>query len=139
VIDREADSVDRYRTWDAAGERFLVRGDDRRVQWAGKSRLLSEVRNHLKRGGEFRPAGEAAFRGKPAQLWVAETPVVLDRPARKSVQGRKFTRQGRPLPLRLILVQLRNDRGRVLAETGHRASVAGGGDGVRGGVAIAGG
>ena len=28
IIDREADSVDHYRRWDAAGQRFLVRGDE---------------------------------------------------------------------------------------------------------------
>ena len=39
VIDREADSVDYFRKWDAAGFKFLVRADDRRVQWSGKSVL----------------------------------------------------------------------------------------------------
>ena len=43
VIDREADSVDYFRKWDAAGFKFLVRADDRRVQWSGKSVLLSEI------------------------------------------------------------------------------------------------
>jgi hypothetical protein len=116
VIDREADSVDRYREWDAAGHRFLVRGDDRRVKWAGKSCLLSEIRNHLKRGGEFRHNGTATYRGDTAQLWVVETSVVLHRPGKKSVKGRKFERAGRALTLRLILVQVRDEAGAVLAE-----------------------
>ena len=47
VIDREADSVDYFRKWDAAGFKFLVRADDRRVQWSGKSVLLTEIRDRL--------------------------------------------------------------------------------------------
>ncbi len=49
-------------------------------------------------------------------MWVAETEVVLYRPAKKNVRGRKFQRAGRALSLRLILVQIRDDRGKVLAE-----------------------
>ena len=35
VIDREADSVGHYRAWDDEGHLFLVRADDRLVQWLG--------------------------------------------------------------------------------------------------------
>jgi len=116
VIDREADSVDRYRQWDAAGFHFLIRGDDRRVCWAEKSCLLSEIRDRLRRDHHFRNVGEARYHDRPTPLWVAETDVVLDRPAKKSVGGRKFNRPGRPLPLRLVFVQLRDDRDQVLAD-----------------------
>ena len=47
VIDREADSLDHFRQWDTKGHHFLVRADDRRVQWSGKSVLLSEIRRSL--------------------------------------------------------------------------------------------
>src|SRR5262245_60746832 len=40
VIDREADSLDHYRQWSAKGHLFLVRADDRRAKFEGKSRLL---------------------------------------------------------------------------------------------------
>ena len=116
VIDREADSVDHYRRWDAAGHKFLVRADDRRVRWNGKSCLLSEISEKLRRGKEFRNVGEAEYQGRSAQLWVVETEVVLDRPAKKNVNGRRFERAGRALSLRLILVQVRDKRGKVLAE-----------------------
>jgi hypothetical protein len=116
VIDREADSVDHYRRWDAAGHRFLIRADDRRVRWNGKSWLLSEISQNFRRSKEFRHVGEAEYRGRRAQLWVVETEVVLYRPAKKNVRGRKFERAGRALSLRLIFVQVRDKRGKVLAE-----------------------
>jgi hypothetical protein len=117
VIDREADSVDYLRKWDAASFKYLVRANDRRVRWFGKSRLLSEIRGSLALGAAFsKVTDEASYHGKPAQLWVAETEVVLDRPAKKNVKGKRFQVPGRPLRLRYIVVQLRDWKGEVLAE-----------------------
>jgi hypothetical protein len=117
VIDREADSIDHYRRWDKSGHKFLVRADDRRVKWQGKRRLLSEIRAQLREGRMFRHAGSARHHGQAAQLWVAETEVVLYRPAKKNVKGKKYERAGRPLTLRFIAVQLRDERGQmILAE-----------------------
>lgn len=116
VIDREADSIDHYRRWDAAGHKFLIRGDDRRVRWNGASSLLSEIAVQLRRKRHFFCCGTASIRGSNAQLWVAETGVVLHRPAKKNVRGCKYEKPGRPLELRLVVVQLRNGAGRALAE-----------------------
>lgn len=116
VIDREADSVDHYRQWDGAGYHFLVRGDDRRVRWEGHSWLLSEIRGVLNTRKSFRLIQAVPYHDTTAQLWVAETSVTLHRPAKKSVNGRKFERAGRPLTLRYVVVQLRDIEGQVLAE-----------------------
>lgn len=116
VIDREADSVDHYRQWDAAGHTFLIRADDRRVRWNDESRLLSDICQQLRKQKAFVHVGEGEIRGRQAPLWVAETEVVLHRPAKKNVGGQKFSLPGRKLPLRLIVVQLRNKRQTVLAE-----------------------
>jgi hypothetical protein len=117
VVDREADSVDSYRQWSAEGFKFLVRADDRRVDWSGHSALLSEIRKSLTRSKAFCKADEeASYHGRPAELWVAETSVILNRPAKKNVGGKRFERAGRPLPLRYIVVQLRDFEGKVLAE-----------------------
>jgi len=94
VIDREADSVDHYRRWDKAGHNFLVRGDDRRVKWQGKSWLLSEIRTQLREDRLFRQAGNARHHGQPAQLWVAETEVVLHRPGQEKRQGKEVRARG---------------------------------------------
>jgi hypothetical protein len=117
VVDREADSIDHYRQWDAAGFKFLVRADDRRVRWNRRSVLLTEIRRSLHEADAFsKVMDDASYHGKPAQLFVAETQVVLYRPAKKSVRGKKFELPGRPLALRFIVVQLRDKEGTVLAE-----------------------
>lgn len=115
VIDREADSVDHYRQWDDAEQTFLIRADDRRVLHENASKLLSDIVRDIEDDG-FSQAGAAEHRGRPAELWVAETEVVLHRAAKKNVKGRRSQQPGRALPLRLIIVQLRREDGRVLAE-----------------------
>jgi hypothetical protein len=117
VIDREADSVDHFRRWDADGHLFLVRADDRRVRWNGNSHLLSAIRNTLRSNGEMRHVGPALHQGHRAQLYVAETAVILDRPAKKNQKGKRFELPGAALLLRFIIVQLRDESGQiVLAE-----------------------
>lgn len=116
VIDREADSVRHYRQWDDAGHKFLIRADDRRVQWNGQSILLSEISEKLRENAAFQHCGPAQFRGRDAQLWVAQTEVVLDRPAIKNVQRRKLEVPGPPLSLRLVVVQLRNPDDELAAQ-----------------------
>jgi hypothetical protein len=116
VIDREADSVDHYRRWDAAGFRFLVRGDDRSVRWCEKPHLLSAISEALKRQEKFHRVREVSYHDGTADLWVAETSVVLHRPAQKNVKDVRYARPGRPLELRYIVVQLRDELGGVLAE-----------------------
>jgi hypothetical protein len=119
VIDREADSVGHYRRWHKAGHKFLVRADDRRVLWNEKRCRLSDIRRDLGRGRHFQQAGEtggASYQGKPATLFIAETEVVLDRPAKKKINGKSVEVPGPSLTLRYILVQVRNDQGKCLAE-----------------------
>jgi len=116
VIDREADSVDHLRRWDAAGHRYLVRSDSRIVRWQSTSILTGKIAEELRRGQKFECLGTAQHQGKSAQLWAAETEVVLNRPAKKNVNGERYTLPGQPLTLRLIVVQLRRADGRILAE-----------------------
>jgi hypothetical protein len=119
VIDREADSVGHYRQWHRAGHKFLVRVDDRHVLWNGSRCRLSEIRRVLGRGRNFRQAGEtggASYQGRRATLFIAETFVVLDRAAKKKINGRSTAIAGAPLLLRLVLVQVREGAGKILAE-----------------------
>jgi hypothetical protein len=123
TIDREADSVGHFRAWHAANHLFLVRGHDHRiVTWEGGRCSRRKVGEELQKRGQFQHCGEALYQGRAAQLWVAETEVVLDQPARTMVpcgKGKKKKKQieipGPPLTLRLIVVQVRNDHGHVLA------------------------
>lgn len=125
VIDREADSVGHYRRWDRAGHLFVVRADDRpRVVYEGEQLPLGEVADRLKRGAGGRAFAEARrveFRGAPARQFVAETTVVLRRPARTHRVDRRTGRaahrnvRGRPLALRLVVGEVRDGAGAVLA------------------------
>jgi hypothetical protein len=116
VIDREADSVDHFRRWDAAGHLYLARSDSRIVKWQSVSIETAEVARQLRQQREFQCLGTALHKGSPAQLWVAETEVVLDRAARKKVNGKMRSLRGRPLTMRLIIVQLRKGNNALLAE-----------------------
>jgi hypothetical protein len=114
VVDREADSIGHWRAWAAAGHVVLARGDDRRVLHRGVETALLAVAAESKSRGEFRDAGAALYRGRPARRFVAEAEVVLHKPAKrntgeKTAAGYKKQEQipGPPLPLRLVVCELR--------------------------------
>ena len=112
IIDREADSVAHYRHWDASGHRFVVRANDARlVLHGGEPKKLGEVAMSL----SFKRVGKIKHKGKPALQFVAETQVVLHRPARTNrvdpATGRKKHRNvaGEPLALRLVVSEVRRE------------------------------
>lgn len=122
VIDREADSVNHWRQWSAAGYWALVRADDRKVLCAGQETTLVAVADQLRRDGAFKDAEAAQYRGRPARLSIAEAEVVLHRPGKRNAGGKtksgakkKIDVPGPPLPLRLVVAELRDPKGRVLA------------------------
>ena len=123
VIDREADSVGHYRAWDRAGRRFVVRADDQRnVLHHGRERKLGEVADGLRAAGALAFCRGVEFKGRSARQYVAETAVVLHRPARThrvdKATGRPKHRNiaGRPLALRLVVSEVRDAKtGAVLA------------------------
>lgn len=116
VIDREADSVGHFRDWDEPGHLFLVRADDRLVRWEGKPCLLSGVASTLYERGRFREVRDVDWRGGKARQYVAETEVVLHRPAKKRIDGKQKEIPGRPLALRLVVACVYDDEGELLAE-----------------------
>jgi hypothetical protein len=115
VIDREADSVDHWRQWSADGHLALVRADNRKVRSQGRDTSLVEVADALRRGHAFKDAGEALYRGRKARLFVAEAAVVLHRPGKRNQGKKKVDVPGPPLPLRLVVTEVRDLKGRVLA------------------------
>ena len=130
VIDREADSVGHYRLWQSRGHRFLVRADqDRLVLWKGRELKLSRVVGGLSL--EFRDVMDA--KGQPeivtiqagtGRVRVAETEIVLHRPAKQTVTGektaggnkKKIDVAGPPIRLRLIVTRVVDENGKVVAE-----------------------
>ena len=120
IIDRQGDSVCHFRQWSRAGHQFIVRAKDAPlVQHAGESLSLEQVADSLRASMTFSRVVE--FHGSSAQQHVAETQVTLTRPTQlhrtdKATGKRKHTRiKGEPLPLRLIVSEVRDDNGKVLA------------------------
>jgi hypothetical protein len=115
VIDREADSVNHWRQWSSDGHLALVRADDRKVLCQGEKTSLRAIAEGLHRDDAFKDAGTALYRGRRARLFVAEAEVVLHRPGKRNEGGKKVEIPGPPLPLRLIVTEVRDLNGRVLA------------------------
>lgn len=116
VIDREADSLGRMRTWSAAGHKFLVRTDDRRLLWNDESWLISEMVDHFDGQLLFEPGGEALYHGKPVSQEVAQADVILNRPHKIYVDGKQKEVRGQPLPMRLVMTRLVDDEGYIVAQ-----------------------
>jgi hypothetical protein len=117
VMDREYDSLEHYRAWHAKGHLFLVRADaGRRLRWEGRSALIDEVVEGLRRAGAFTKTREVTYHGRPMAQFVAEAAVVLDRPAWKhKADGTRKRINGPPLPLRLVVAEVRDEVGEVVA------------------------
>jgi hypothetical protein len=118
IIDAEADSVDHYRQWSAQpGRYFLVRADDRIVEYAGTERRSSAVREMLRQQDAFQRTRDVSYHGRRAEQWVAEVPVRLLRPAQRNRPGRGDRQRiaGKPLALRLVIAEVRDEAGQVLA------------------------
>lgn len=116
VIDREANSLGRLRSWHAKGHLFLVRCDDRRVQCDGESVLLSELNERFDRNYLFQQAGKAIYQGKKVRREVAEANVVLHRPHSAVVDGKKKAVSGKPIGVRAVFVRLVDADDYILAE-----------------------
>lgn len=119
ILDCEADSVLHLRRFQRQKMAFLIRADQvRRVRFGTRSLLLSEVLAELK--DKFAFSRAVAFKGKTARQDVAETVVTLYRYAklhrrRGGKSLRKYVR-GKPLALRLVVSQVRDDDGHLLAQ-----------------------
>jgi len=120
VIDREADSLAHYRQWQADGRCFLVRGDDNRlVRWQDQELPLVEIQRRLQAQEHFQCSRDVVYRGQRAVQHVAETTVLLDRPAwRCRRRGDHVVNErvpGEPITLRLILSRVCDEQGKTVA------------------------
>jgi hypothetical protein len=117
IIDREADSVGHFRKWAAKGHLFLVRADAARsVRWRKKVLTLPKVVAALAQEDAFRAVGEVPYKGRPGRQWVAETTVILHKPARTRTAAGQVDVPGKPLELRLIVSRIFAADGTLLAE-----------------------
>ena len=119
VIDREGDSVWHYRAWDDQGFSFLVRADNERlVRQQGVEGSLPTVARRLRPQMQLRR--EVDFQGRLAFQYLAETTICLERPAclHRVVDGQRKRHKiaGRPLTLRLVVSDIRDAAGKLLAQ-----------------------
>lgn len=117
VVDREADSIGHLRQWSEPGHLWLIRVKaGGRVKWQNKAFKLSAVAAQL----PFEQARAVQHQGGMAMQWIASTAVVLTRPAKPAAlnaQGKRVAGvKGVPLHARLVLSQVRDDAGNVLAQ-----------------------
>ena len=121
VIDREGNAVFYMRQWAKQKRLFLVRSDySRVVRHEGEQRNVRCVARLLVRRGVFRYVREVRYHGRRASQEVAETMVVLDRPAyqKRPKHGHKarVVIRGKPLSLRLVVSRVFDENRRLLAE-----------------------
>jgi hypothetical protein len=117
VIDCEGDSVGHLRLWCGKGHLVLVRTEGTRtVSWRGRECKMPEVVARLDEGGSFGPAREVRYQGHRAAQRVAETEVLLCRPAYRNRKGRRQVVPGRPLRLRLVVSRVYGEGGELLAQ-----------------------
>lgn len=118
IVDAEADSVGHFRQWCARpGRLFLVRADDRIVEYVGQEQRCSAIRDSLRAEQKFSRSRQVLYHGKQAEQWIAEVAVRLIRPAQRNRprQGDRKRIPGPPLSLRLVISEVRDADGNVLA------------------------
>ncbi len=121
IIDAEGDSVYHLRQWHAAGYSFLVRTDDQRVvRYRDADWDLPDVVRRLRKDQAFTKTREVSSHGRSATQYVAEAQMVLARPAwlhrtQKDGHRQRQVVPGVPLPVRLIVSEVRAADGTVLA------------------------
>jgi hypothetical protein len=116
VIDREADSVNHWRQWSGDGHLALVRADDRVVLCQDKETKLAAVADRLRDAQALKDTREVLYHGRKARQFVGEAEVVLHRPGKRNIGGgKKVEVPGPALTLRLIVSEVRDHTGRLLA------------------------
>jgi hypothetical protein len=106
VIDREADSVFHMRAWHAEDFLFLVRADERIVRWRNEIVKYADIESVLESEGAFRESRNVTIKGKPGIQYVAETEIILDRPAQRKIDGRQVAVPGEAISLRLVIAKV---------------------------------
>jgi hypothetical protein len=118
-FDAEVDSILHFRSF-AKDRLFLIRGDEvRTVLFEGAETGVMEVVAALRQRQAFQQVREVEYQGEQVWQHVAEAAVVLHRPAQlhRKVDGKKrpIYVKGEPLPLRLVVSELRRADGTVVA------------------------
>jgi hypothetical protein len=120
IADRECDSVWHYRQWQREKRFFVVRAKTHRiVKHEGRDKPLRVVVKELHEQQLFRYSREVEFKGHMAKQYVAETTVVITRPAKpqRTRHGPRPRRvPGAAIALRLVVSRIEDRAGEVVSE-----------------------
>src|SRR5690606_5176163 len=99
------------------GRFFLIRADDRLVEWQSIEQKCSAILQQLHEQELLVKTRDVEYHGKSAEQYVAEVPVRLLRPGQRNRPdaGDRGRVPGAPLPLRLVFAEVRTDAGKPLA------------------------
>ena len=117
IIDREADSVDHLRRWSQHGHYWLVRAKaNTKSTLRAKDISLATLAQQM----TFRETRKVICKGQTCTQWIAGTQVVLARkakPRRVDNNGHRVKAiAGKPLAVRLIVSQITNEDGDIVAQ-----------------------
>lgn len=117
IVDREADSVDHLRQWSRQGHLWLVRAKAGSMVRSGQADMsLAALAQQL----SFRETRKVICKGQSCTQWIAGTHVVLARNAKPKRLDRNGQRvkaiAGEPLAVRLVVSQITNEDGDVVAQ-----------------------
>jgi len=112
IVDREADSVQQFRDFSAAGYLCLIRAKEH--QYVEVEGRLVQLRHLVSRLRFTRPRA-VLYHGQPAQQGVAEVAIRLTRPYTKVRKGVREVIPGPPVSLRLIVSEVRSETGILLS------------------------
>jgi hypothetical protein len=111
LLDAEGDSVAHLRQWNREpNRRFVIRGGNRFLEHAGRELRAAQWQAELTAQGAFRYTRPVEYHGRKASQYVAELAVRLLRPAYQNRQGKRHLVPGEPLPLRLVISEVRDDQ-----------------------------
>lgn len=121
LADRECDSVWHYRLWQQEEHLFVVRAKNHRiVKHNGENKALRIVVEELVAQKAFRYSREVEYKGRAVEQYVAETMVIIDRPAKpqrtKHSNGGQRRVPGEAIELRLVVSQIKDQDGELLSE-----------------------
>jgi hypothetical protein len=119
IVDRQADSLLHLRRFSRCQRKFVVRSDEiRRVTYQGESLLLEEVETKIK--PDLKEVREIELNSKKAFQYVGEAEVILERLGRTNYRTKENEKKrkwikGKPLKLRFILSEVRDQAGKILS------------------------
>ena len=118
IVDAEADSAAHYREWSTcAGRRYLVRADDRYVEYEGREVKAAQLLAEARAADALKFSREVTYHGRAAKQYVAEYAIRLTRPGQRNRPNSGDRRRiaGPPLDLRLVISEVRDLDGKPLA------------------------